>query len=69
MPAHLFGLEQIMEIGPMSGKSNVLYWLARHKIPASDELVNRIYDAAKQSPRVLTDGELRALCATRAHPV
>jgi hypothetical protein len=69
VPAHLFGLEQIVEVGPMSGKSNVLYWLARHNIPASDELVNRIYEAAKQSPRVLTDGELHALCATSGAPV
>jgi 2-isopropylmalate synthase len=63
VPAHIFGLEQIVEIGPMSGKSNVLYWLARHKIPATDDLVNRIFEAAKQSSRMLTDEELRALCA------
>jgi 2-isopropylmalate synthase len=62
VPAHLFGLEQIVEIGPMSGKSNVVYWLARHGIPETNELVNRIFEAAKQSPRVLTDEELRALC-------
>jgi 2-isopropylmalate synthase len=63
VPAHLFGLEQIVEVGPMSGKSNVLYWLARHNIPATDELVNRIFEAAKRSPRMLTEDELRALCA------
>jgi len=62
VPAHLVGLEQIVEIGPMSGKSNVIYWLARHGIPETDELVNRIFEAAKQSPRVLTDDEIRALC-------
>jgi len=62
VPAHLFGLEQIVEIGPMSGKSNVIYWLARHGIPESDELINRIFEAAKLSPRVLTEDELRALC-------
>jgi len=67
VPAHLFGLEQIIEIGPMSGKSNILFWLARHGIPAADALVNRIFDAAKQSPRVLTDEELLALCAEAAH--
>lgn len=63
VPAHLFGLEQIVEVGPMSGKSNVVYWLACHGIPASDELVNRIFDVAKQSSRMLTDDELRALCS------
>jgi 2-isopropylmalate synthase len=68
VPAHLFGLEQIVEVGPMSGKSNVLYWLARHKIPPTDELVNRIFEAAKQSTRVLTDDELRALAAASNEP-
>jgi len=63
VPAHLFGLEQVVEIGPMSGKSNVQYWLARHEIPATDELVNRIVEAAKQSSRVLTEEQLRAICA------
>ena len=62
VPAHLFGMEQVIEIGPMSGKSNVLYWLARHHIPADDALVSRILDAAKQSARVLTDAEVHALC-------
>jgi 2-isopropylmalate synthase len=66
VPAHLFGLEQIIEVGPMSGKSNILYWLARHQIPANDALVNRIFDAAKKSARVLTDEELHALCAEAA---
>jgi 2-isopropylmalate synthase len=64
VPAHLVGLEQIVEIGPLSGKSNVVYWLARHGIAENDELVSRIFDAAKQSPRVLTDDEIRAICAT-----
>jgi hypothetical protein len=47
----------------MSGKSNVVYWLAQHGIPETDELVNRIFEVAKQSPRVLTDDEVKALCA------
>jgi 2-isopropylmalate synthase len=68
VPAHLFGLEQIVEIGPMSGKSNVIYWLARHGIPENDDVVNRIYEAAKQSTRVLTDSEVRALCVAPSAP-
>ncbi len=68
VPAHLVGLEQIVEVGPMSGKSNVLYWLARHKIPPTDELVNRLFEAAKQSTRVLTDDELRVLAAEPKAP-
>ena len=63
VPSHLFGLEQIIEIGPMSGKSNVLFWLERRKIPADEALVTRLLDAAKQSSRVLSEEELLALCA------
>jgi len=63
VPSHLFGLDQIIELGPMSGKSNVLFWLERHKIPADEALVTRIFDAAKQFARVLTDDEILSLCA------
>ena len=68
VPAHLVGLEQVVEIGPMSGKSNVSYWLGRHGIAETEELVSRIFDAAKQSNRVLTDDEVRALCARPGTP-
>ena len=60
VPAHLFGLEQRIDVGPMSGKSNVLFWLERHGIPASDELVERIYRRAKTSDHTLSEEELRA---------
>jgi 2-isopropylmalate synthase len=62
VPASLFGLDQVIEVGPMSGKSNVLYWLERHGIPANEELVGKIFDAAKNSSYVLTDAEIAALC-------
>ena len=62
VPSHLFGLEQVIEIGPMSGRSNVIYWLEKHRIPASEELVDRIFDAAKKSQRVMTEEEILALC-------
>jgi 2-isopropylmalate synthase len=66
VPSSLFGLDQIIEIGPLSGKSNVLFWLERHGIPADDATVNRIFDAAKRSARVLTDTEIQALCSEAA---
>jgi 2-isopropylmalate synthase len=66
VPAHLFGLEQIIEIGPMSGRSNVVYWLAKRGIPASDEAVERILAAAKQSACVLTEAEILALAGSAA---
>jgi len=59
VPAHLFGMEQIIEIGPMSGKSNILFWLERHSIPVSDELVDRIYRRAKSSDHTLSEAEIR----------
>jgi 2-isopropylmalate synthase len=61
VPSHLFGLDQVIEIGPMSGKSNVIFWLEKHGKPADDATVNRIFEAAKQSARVLTDAEVFAL--------
>jgi 2-isopropylmalate synthase len=61
VPSSLFGLSQIIEIGPMSGKSNVLFWLERHKIPPNEAVVTRILDAAKQSSRILDEDELYAL--------
>ena len=58
VPSHFFGMEQIIEIGPMSGKSNVTFWLERHGIPTSDELVERIFAKAKSSDHTLTDAEI-----------
>jgi 2-isopropylmalate synthase len=66
VPAHLFGLEQVIEVGPMSGRSNVVYWLAKRGIPAGDEAVDRILAAAKQSSRILTEDEILALAASSA---
>jgi 2-isopropylmalate synthase len=64
VPAHLFGLEQRIDVGPMSGKSNVLFWLESHGIAASDELVERIYQRAKTSDHTLSEAELRECLAT-----
>lgn len=61
VPAGEFGLEQRIRIGPMSGKSNVTFWLERHGIPVTDAVVERIFQAAKQSSRLLTDEEILAL--------
>jgi 2-isopropylmalate synthase len=62
VPSHYFGRDQVIEIGPMSGKSNVIYWLEKRGLAASDELVERIFAAAKQSDRLLTEEELAAIC-------
>ncbi|HZQ22441.1 MAG TPA: LeuA family protein [Terriglobales bacterium] len=60
VPSHVFGMEQIIDIGPMSGKSNVHFWLERHGFTISDELVERIYRLAKASDHTLKDEEIIA---------
>lgn len=62
VPSHYFGLEQIIEIGPMSGKSNVIFWLERKGVPPTEELVDRIFQRAKASDRCLTEEEILACC-------
>lgn len=61
VPAGEFGLEQVIEIGPMSGKSNVIYWLEKRGIEPSETLVNRIYDRAKAAHGVLEEHEILEL--------
>jgi 2-isopropylmalate synthase len=65
VPSHLFGLEQIIDVGPMSGKSNVLFWLDRRGIPASDDVVESIYRVAKASDHTLSETEILE-CVERA---
>ena len=58
VPSHVFGMDQIIDVGPMSGKSNVLFWLERHGIAASEDVVDRIYRRAKESDHTLTQQEI-----------
>ena len=58
VPSQMFGLEQIIDIGPMSGKSNVLFWLERHGLAPADDVVERIYQRAKASDHTLTEPEI-----------
>ena len=58
VPSHVFGLDQTIDVGPMSGKSNVLWWLERRGIPATDDVVDRIYQRAKQSDHTLSEAEI-----------
>lgn len=62
VPASMVGREQEIEIGPMSGLSNVKYWLRRRGLNAEDEaLCGRIFQAAKIADHTLTEDELRML--------
>jgi 2-isopropylmalate synthase len=58
VPARMVGRAQQIEVGPMSGKSNVVFWLERHGIEADEELVDRIYRRAKSSSVVLTEHDI-----------
>jgi 2-isopropylmalate synthase len=58
VPAGMFGLEQRIEVGPMSGLSNVYYWLSSRGYPVKEELAQEIFQAAKDSKRLLEDYEM-----------
>jgi 2-isopropylmalate synthase len=63
VPASLVGRRQLVEVGPMSGESNVVFWLQSHGIEPRPELVATIFQRAKASSTVLGEEELLALCA------
>lgn len=61
VPASMLGREQRIEVGPMSGESNVIFWLESHGFEPERDLVTRVFEAAKASDRLLTDAELERL--------
>ncbi|MBI2378839.1 MAG: 2-isopropylmalate synthase [Deltaproteobacteria bacterium] len=58
VPAGLFGREQQIEIGPMSGMSNVRHWLKRHRFEPDDALAKAILLCAKSMNHTLEDHEI-----------
>jgi 2-isopropylmalate synthase len=61
VPASLIGRRQGIEVGPMSGESNVVYWLESHAIAPTPERVQAVFQRAKSVDRVLTDAEIHAV--------
>ena len=61
VPASVLGREQRIEVGPMSGESNVVFWLESRGIEATRERIDRIFNAAKAANQLLTESELRRL--------
>lgn len=61
VPASLFGREQTIEIGPMSGKANVIFWLNKRGYGPNPDLVEKILAKAKHSNRSLTDIEIKSI--------
>ncbi len=66
VPASMVGLRQVIEIGFMSGVSNIVYWLKVRGIEPSKQLVDEIFRAAKQHNRVLTEEEIEELIKFQA---
>ena len=60
VPASVLGRAQGIEVGPMSGESNVVFWLEHRGIEPTRDRIDRIMAAAKASDRVLTETEVRA---------
>ncbi|MEM6995761.1 MAG: LeuA family protein [Myxococcota bacterium] len=63
VPAGWFGKEQSIEIGFMSGESNVVYWLKSRGIEPEAQLVSHLFSLAKRTDHILTDGEVRSAIA------
>ncbi|HJM77890.1 MAG TPA: hypothetical protein QF490_06185, partial [Candidatus Thalassarchaeaceae archaeon] len=60
VPAGDFGLQQVIRIGHMSGRSNVLHWLEKNGYEADDELVAHMFEVAKGQNRMMTDEEVHS---------
>ena len=65
VPADEFGLHQKIGIGPMSGKSNVIFWLEAHGYDTDDALVDAIFEAGKNARKMLKDDEIEAIVQQR----
>lgn len=60
VPAALVGRRQEIEIGPVAGHSNVVYWLEMNGYDPSQERIDRILTLAKRSHRILTEAEIQS---------
>jgi isopropylmalate/homocitrate/citramalate synthase len=59
VPAGMVGRKQEVDVGPMSGRSNVIFWLEKRGLTASETQIDRIFARAKGSACVLTEEEIR----------
>lgn len=61
VPAFWFGKKQKIEVGPMSGASNVKYCLMEMGIGPKDELIKKILHYAKKQSSILSTEDLKRL--------
>jgi 2-isopropylmalate synthase len=59
VPASWVGRQQEIEIGHMSGGSNVLFFLRARGLPDTPDVVEAVLAKAKESERLLTEEEIR----------
>ena len=58
VPAQDFGLQQIIRIGHMSGRSNIIWWLENNGFEPKDELVAYLFEVAKSKRKLMSDEEV-----------
>ena len=66
VPASLIGRRQEIEVGPMSGESNVIYWLEQRGIEPTRDRVQAVFQRAKSVDRLLGEAEIHAVLAALA---
>jgi len=69
VPAGMVGRTQEIEVGPMSGASNVIYYLTSRGLPGTPEAVQAVLGVAKQSNRVLSEAEILEAARAALSPV
>ena len=60
VPAGDYGLQQVIRIGHMSGRSNITWWLSQNNYPLDDEIVEYLFEVAKSQRRLMTDSEVHS---------
>jgi 2-isopropylmalate synthase len=58
VPASWLGRRQEIEVGPMSGNSNVIYYLESRGLESNPAIVEAVLTAAKTSARILEEEEI-----------
>tara|TARA_Y100000588_G_C14280306_1_gene936800 strand:+ start:5388 stop:6608 length:1221 start_codon:yes stop_codon:yes gene_type:complete len=64
VPAANFGLKQKIEIGPMSGKSNIIFWLRENGYEEDETIIEAIFQTAKKSKKILAEKEIHKLASS-----
>ena len=60
VPAGDFGLKQVIRIGHMAGRSNIIWWLEQNGYEVTDELVAHLFEVAKSQRRNMLDSEVES---------